>query len=983
MAENVGTIYYTVEADTSKVVNGVSRVDGVLHRVEQRFGQTDRAAARTEFQLTKTAAAVQGLGREAQGAAAPLGNLGRLLGGLLTLQGANMLTQMAEGYNEMAERIRMATASQEEYEEVQRRLLATANGTYRSLAEAQEVYIQTADALRSMGYTTDQVLDITDSMSYAFVKNATSVQRAQSAMNAYTSAIMKGKVEAQGWQSIIAAIPTVIQDIADAAGLSAEEVRRLGSEGKLTAQQLNEGLRKSLEANKKAADDMATTVKDAFTALRNSLSVYLGELNQSTEATGLLADAIKTMAENIDVVVAALTAAGAGVMARYIAQLGAQAVASGRASMAARAQAAAELHLAQQHAATTAAALAQAQANAALSGMQAGAARAADAHTAALARLQAAKAAATAAGRGLVAVLGGPLGIIALAGAAGLAMAAMGREARDAVPDIDSLTESLGELGKAQLQVRRDKAEDAVETLARQASEADAQVKALQRDLEALNRSATQGRGIDADGLRNANRELNQALADREDLNRRLGQAIEAQDRIMAEQRRRDEQPSGPSGTRSDPEVQKRLQALRDELELAKLTGEARAKLRAIQKLGENATKEEREEAERLAAEIYRLEEAQKALTKTTKDAAKEREKALEDDAKVLDKLAASLMTVGMNAEDAAAAAARMSLSEYATPEQIARVGELARLIHRIQEGAKFREKIEGEGVLSYVLGDVEPLRGGYFDEQFARYEAEEKAEIERYQKQADRLKEALEARAITMDRYHAIFEEMSRTHSQRMAQIEQAKNASMLSSASGFFGEMASALEGYTGKASGAYRALFVLSKGFAIANAALNLQTAVSQALADPTAVTPAQKFANMAAIMAAGGQLVSSIAGINYGGGRQYGGPVNPGSMYRINEAGHPEVLQMGGRRYLLPGSEGGTVKPMEKGGSGAGGGINVTVQLIEDRQRAGQVEQSRGQGQDADYIIKAFVANIRNGGDADDAIRGTYGLDRMGV
>lgn len=75
----------------------------------------------------------------------------------------------------------------------------------------------------------------------------------------------------------------------------------------------------------------------------------------------------------------------------------------------------------------------------------------------------------------------------------------------------------------------------------------------------------------------------------------------------------------------------------------------------------------------------------------------------------------------------------------------------------------------------------------------------------------------------------------------------------------------MAVVLEAAGAKGSRAYKVMFALSRSFAIAQAALNLTTAVSQAMADPTAITPVQKFANMAAIAAAGASLVTQVASV----------------------------------------------------------------------------------------------------------------------
>jgi hypothetical protein len=129
MAESVGSIYYTVEADTKKLLDSVRPADSSLDHLQQTFSRTDKAANQANFQMNKTAAAVRGIGKESQAASVSLGSLAKLVGGLVTLQGANSLIQMAEGYREMAERIQMATSSQEEYEMVQARLLSTANGT--------------------------------------------------------------------------------------------------------------------------------------------------------------------------------------------------------------------------------------------------------------------------------------------------------------------------------------------------------------------------------------------------------------------------------------------------------------------------------------------------------------------------------------------------------------------------------------------------------------------------------------------------------------------------------------------------------------------------------------------------------------------------------------------------------------------------------------------------------------------------------------
>src|SRR5690554_4723118 len=245
--------------------------------------------------------------------------------------------QWVQQYQTMAERVQMATSSQAEFEMVQRRLLDTANGTYRSLEEAQELYIRTADSLRSMGYSTAEALDITDSMSYAFVTNAASADRAAAATSAFSKSMNTGKVAADQWETITSAIPSVINDIAAASNRTAAEVRALGAAGKLTARDLSEGLRKSLEANKAAADGMATDLVDASVRVRNAITVTLVAMEEQTGALQSVTDGIITAAEALlafgqdaekmeaflDAVTVAATSTAAVIAGRLLTALGA------------------------------------------------------------------------------------------------------------------------------------------------------------------------------------------------------------------------------------------------------------------------------------------------------------------------------------------------------------------------------------------------------------------------------------------------------------------------------------------------------------------------------------------------------------------------------------------------------------------------------------------------------------------------------------
>ncbi|EBU5882527.1 tape measure protein, partial [Salmonella enterica] len=249
-----GDIEYVIKADTAQLLRADKQVVNITNSMESGFKKADKSADALNTGLTKLASTL------------------KLVIAAGTLR---EMARMVQSYQEMSERVQMATSSQEEFQSVQKRLLNTANDTYRSLSEAQELYITTADSLRSMGYSTQQALDVQDSMSFAFVKNATSADRANNAISAFSKSINKGKVEADSWETIIAAIPSVIGDIATASGKTTAEIRALGSAGKLTASQLTEGLKASLDSNASAAKGMSNNLTDAGVRIKTAITEIL------------------------------------------------------------------------------------------------------------------------------------------------------------------------------------------------------------------------------------------------------------------------------------------------------------------------------------------------------------------------------------------------------------------------------------------------------------------------------------------------------------------------------------------------------------------------------------------------------------------------------------------------------------------------------------------------------------------------------------
>lgn len=121
------------------------------------------------------------------------------------------------------------------------------------------------------------------------------------------------------------------------------------------------------------------------------------------------------------------------------------------------------------------------------------------------------------------------------------------------------------------------------------------------------------------------------------------------------------------------------------------------------------------------------------------------------------------------------------------------------------------------------------------------------------------------EQKLITEEEFQQRRQEIIDKYKNDEFQRDMANYATGLNDLGSAFDGLASMVEQSAGKQSAAYKAMFAISKAFAIAEATVKLSQAITQAMADPSALTPAQKFANMAAVASAGVNLISQITSV----------------------------------------------------------------------------------------------------------------------
>lgn len=310
--------------------------------------------------------------------------------------------------------------------------------------------------------------------------------------------------------------------------------------------------------------------------------------------------------------------------------------------------------------------------------------------------------------------------------------------------------------------------------------------------------------------------------------------------------------------------------------------------------------------------DLQKSEEARKEAQRKSEQQDKRSATAAESVAQKLDKLRAAQDLSTESAEkrriQEAGLRAEQSLGSGATQKQLNEARALGEANERAALSIQKRKEAEqgqkyAKQEIASAQTTVDPSTGQAVDP-LAQINLQEQQKLEalaKYQeidKQNTQLYEDAKTAIMQQASYQrqAILLQEQQTYQQNVS--------SLLGESSNFAGSLADAIGQAAGKSSAAYQALFAISKGFAIAQASLNLQTAISNAMAIPwPANIPA-----IAQALSAGTQIVSAISGINYSGGRKNGGPVSPGNIYPVGEGNLPELMQTSKGLFMIPGDGG---------------------------------------------------------------------------
>ena len=251
-----------------------SRLDIIIDsRQAQRNGEQLRITLNNLVVVgDQTARAMDGAGTAARAAGTAFAALG-------AGRVASEIIRLTDAFKSMQGSLALVSSSNSVASDSFQKLLTMANNTGSSLESTVSLFTRLSNATRGAGYTTAQLLGVTDAINKAFVISGATMQEASNAAIQLSQGLASGTLRGEELNSVMEQGPRITRALAEYLGVTNGQIRQMASDGKITAEVVTNALLKSLSSLNGELERMPRRFEQASTALKNNFLAAVGQID--------------------------------------------------------------------------------------------------------------------------------------------------------------------------------------------------------------------------------------------------------------------------------------------------------------------------------------------------------------------------------------------------------------------------------------------------------------------------------------------------------------------------------------------------------------------------------------------------------------------------------------------------------------------------------------------------------------------------------
>ncbi|WP_206867197.1 phage tail tape measure protein, partial [Escherichia albertii] len=227
------------------------------------------------------------------------------------------LISLADEWSSVNARLKQATQSSDDFQASQRELMAISQRTGTAFSDNASLFARSAASMREYGYSSEEVLKVTEALSTGLKLSGASTAEASSVITQFSQALAQGVLRGEEFNAVNESGDRVIRALAVGMGVARKDLKAMADNGKLTADKVVPALISQLGALRDEYAAMPDTVSSSATKVENAFMAWVGGANEASGVTKTLSGVLNGIAGNIDTVATAAGALVAVGVARY------------------------------------------------------------------------------------------------------------------------------------------------------------------------------------------------------------------------------------------------------------------------------------------------------------------------------------------------------------------------------------------------------------------------------------------------------------------------------------------------------------------------------------------------------------------------------------------------------------------------------------------------------------------------------------------
>lgn len=237
-----------------------------------------------------------GVGNGGGGGNSLAGN-GNVMGGLAAAYGGYVgVSQITESADEMMNldgRLRTVTKDEQERLAVETELYQMGQRTRQEMSSLGKLYFGVARASEELGFSQQDNLQVTETVSKALVVGGASAAEASSTILQLSQALGSGRLQGDELRSLDENASALMKHVAEYFGTNVAGLKQMGAEGKLTSDELMKAIMSSSAAIDTEFKNMPITFGQSMTMMKNSWDRFIMTIQQKS---GIFSDVAQGIA---------------------------------------------------------------------------------------------------------------------------------------------------------------------------------------------------------------------------------------------------------------------------------------------------------------------------------------------------------------------------------------------------------------------------------------------------------------------------------------------------------------------------------------------------------------------------------------------------------------------------------------------------------------------------------------------------------------